>query len=399
MVTAEPGAVGLSEARLRRLNDAFQAKVENAEIAGAVVVVGRRGKIAFHEAFGYRDREAGAAMPRDAIFRLSSMTKPLISLAAMILVEEGKLRLDSPAGDILPALKEMKVGVVAKDGALELAPPRRPIMILDLLRHTSGITAGHHGNSPVKHLYANAGLALPTNTRDEFLAKLAQLPLEFEPGSTFAYGLSHDVVGHVIEEVSGLPLDEFIRSRLTGPLGMTDTVFQLPEVCRPRIAEPQIDPATGNRPPMRDPLVRPARFSGQGNMVSSATDWARLCQLLLNGGEVDGIVSRKTVELMTADQLPPDVAFDPAIAATWGPALPGPTFGQGFGFALAVRTHAGRAPWHGSVGDFGWVGSTGVFFWVDPREQLFAILLTQAPSQLIPCFYLMRSLAYAAISG
>jgi CubicO group peptidase (beta-lactamase class C family) len=395
-----PEAVGMSTDHLAGLGDAFRAGVDRGEIPGAVLVVGRRGRIVQHEAIGYRDREAGAVMPQDAIFRLSSMTKPIISLAAMMLVEDARLRLDAPVGMLMPMLAGMKVATVSADGSVTMKPPARPIMLLDLLRHTSGITAGHHGTSPVKRLYTESGVGLPLHTRADYLAKLGTLPLEFEPGSTFAYGLSHDVVGHIVEEVSGQPLDRFLRTRITEPLGMTDTVFQVPESARHRIAEPQIDAATGARPQMRDPLQQPTRLSGQGNLLSTVSDWARLCQCMLDGGMFEGrrLVSRKTVELMVANHLPPGVAFDPALAAGWGPALPSPAFGHGFGFGLSVRTAMGRASWHGSVGDFGWVGSTGVYFWVDPREQLFAVLFMQAPMKLVPYLYVLRSRVYGALT-
>lgn len=402
MHTGKPEALGFSSARLERLSAAFRSGVDKVEIPGAVMLIGRRRQIVFHEAYGFRDREAGAAMPSDAIFRLSSMTKPVIALAAMMLVEEGKLQLDSPVGQFLPTLKDMKVGVVTGNGTLELVPPRRPIMILDLLRHTSGITGGHLGNSPVKQLYARSGIRPQGGlSRAEFIANLGLLPLEFQPGTTFAYGFSIDVLGHILEEVCGLPLDEIVRRRIAEPLGMPDTVFQVPEAARSRVAEPQVDTATGQRPAIGDPTMRPLRFSGGGNLVSSASDWARFCQLLLNKGELDGtrLASRKTIELMTADQLPPATGFDPDIATTWGPALPSPEFGQGFGLGMAVRTHAGRATWHGSPGDFGWVGASGVYFWVDPGEDLFAIMFTQAPSQLVPYVYVARSLTYGALSS
>ena len=392
---------GLSAAGLTRLSEVFQRQVDQRRIPGAVVLIGRAGRIVFHEAYGFRDREAGSVMPLDGIFRLSSMTKPLVALGAMMLVEEGRLRLDAAVGEFLPMLKDMKVAVPAPDGTLKLAPPARPPMILDLLRHTSGIVNGHLGTSAVKRLYAGAGI-LPsgTHSRAEYLRALGEQPLEFEPGSTFAYGASMDVVGHIIEEVSGLELDSFMRRRVTEPLGMPDTVFQASPSCSSRIAEPQVDVATGKRPAMRDPTLKPARLSGSGNMVSSARDWARFCDVLLGAGKVDGkrIVSRKTIDLVTVDQLPPAAAFDPENASAWGPALPSPVFGHGFGLGFAVRTHAGRATWHGSVGDFCWVGSTGVLFWVDPAEDLFAIMFTQSPTELVPNLYVMRSIIYGALA-
>jgi CubicO group peptidase (beta-lactamase class C family) len=398
----EPEAAGLSRPRLERLDAAFAAAVDRREIPGAVVVVARRGRIAWHSACGFLDREAGIAMPTDAIFRIASMTKPVVSLAAMMLVEEGALRLDLPVGAYLPVLKDMKVARVRSDGSLERAPPQRLPTVHDLLRHTSGMVNGHLGISPVKKLYAAAGVLARTElqSRDAFLAALAELPLEFEPGTTFAYGASTEVVGHIVEEICGMGLDAFVRTRITRPLGMTDTGFELPAADWQRVAQPQVDLATEKRRPVRENFGRPARFSALGNMVTSALDYARFCQLLLDRGVANGtrLVSRKTIEMMTANQLPRGCAFDPENAAAWGPALPSPDFGHGFGLGFSVQTEPGRAAWRGSVGAFTWAGGGGTYFWVDPQEELAAVLMMQtSPTEIIPFIYIVRSLVYGAI--
>ena len=393
----------MSPSRLNLLDAALQGAVDRRAIPGAVGLIVRRGRVAWRGACGYLDREASIAMPADAIFRIASMTKPVVSLAAMMLVEEGALRLDLPVGAYLPVLGDMKVALALPDGSLERVPPRRPPTVHDLLRHTSGIVNGHLGVSPVKQLYAAAGVLARTQlqSRDAFLAALAELPLEFEPGTTFAYGASTEVVGHIVEEISGMELDAFVRRRITGPLSMTDTGFELPAADWKRVAQPQIDLATGKRRLVRETFERPARFSALGNMVASAPDYARFCQFLLSRGMANGtpLVSRKTIEMMTANQLPAGCAFDPENAAAWGPALPSPAFGHGFGLGFAVRMEIGRAAWPGSAGDFTWGGGGGTLFWIDPREDLLAVLMMQtSPVEMIPFIYLMRSLVYGAIA-
>lgn len=400
MIEDEPDALGFLPGRLHRLSTTLQASVDGAAIPGAVMLVARRGGIAYCKSFGFRDREAGAAMQRDAIFRVASMTKPIVSLAAMILVEEGKLSLGSPAAQFLPELKSLEVGVELADGSLTRRAPRREITVQDLLRHTSGFTYGILGQSAVKRLYVASDVANSCHSRAEFLARLAALPLQFEPGTAWGYSVSTEVLGYIVEQVAGVGLDDFVGTRITQPLGMAETAFWIPESRKDRLAEPQINTATGKRPATRDALARPARFNGGNGMVSTAADYARFCQCMLNGGELEGtrLVSRKTVELMTADHLPPGVDFDAETAAVLGPQLPSPVYGAGFGLGFAVRTQAGQSTWHGSVGDYFWAGEPGTYFWVDPREELIAILMTQgfeAGRALRP---FVRALVYQAIA-
>jgi CubicO group peptidase (beta-lactamase class C family) len=392
--------LGMSRDRLRRLGDAMRRGVDDAEIPGAVLMVGRRGETAVFESCGYRDREAGAVMGGDTIFRIASMTKPLTSLAAMILVEEGRFHLSDPVSAYLPALKDLNVGVEKPDGGLDLEPCRRVVTILDLFRHTSGFTYGWLGRSAVKRLYQAAGIDQFPGNATEYVAKIAELPLQFQPGAEWGYGVSTDILGHVVEAVSGDTLEAFVASRITEPLKMPDTGFWVDATKRDRLAQPQIDPATGNRPPMADRTLRPARFGGGGAMLSTASDYARFCQFWLNGGALDGarLISRKTAELMTADHLPPEIKGEQECLPLFGPWLPVPEYGSGFALGFAVRTAPGRAPWHGSVGDLGWMGSSGCVFWIDPKESLFAILLMQAPAQLERYAKLMRSLVYQAVA-
>jgi CubicO group peptidase (beta-lactamase class C family) len=395
----DPNRFGLSSERLQRLGDHLRYCVDQKEIPGAVMLVARRGEIGYFESFGFRDREAAAPMGRDAIFRIASMTKPLTSLAAMMLVEQGNLRLGAPVSEYLPQLKSLKVGTARPDGSLALAPARREALILDLMRHTSGFTYGFTGISPVKRAYQESGIGTFAGSASDYLAKVAELPLEFEPGTTWAYSISTDVLGHVVEAVSGVALEQFIATHITEPLGMTDTAFWVDETRRGRLAEAQTDPQTGARPPLLDVITRFARSRGGGGMVSTAADYGRFCQFLLNGGTLDGVrlVSRKTVELMAADHLPPGTAFDPECKALLGATLPAPEFGGGFGLGFGVRTHVGRAPRHGSVGTYEWAGSTGCLFFIDPQEQLYAIMLMQAPAELLKNMYVVRALVYQAL--
>ncbi len=393
-----PADVGMSAERLSRLTAVMKAGVDKGEIPGAVVLIVRRGKIAYLEAVGYRDREQKAPMRPDAIFRIASMTKPFTSLAAMMLEEEGKLQIAYPASRYLPELKELKVGVEKTELVLE--PARREMTVQDLMRHTSGLTYGFTGRSPVKQAYNDAKVMDDDQTNAEMVTKLSKLPLQYQPGTTWEYSMSTDVLARIVEVVAGMDFDAFVAERIARPLGLKDSGFWVETSKRERIAEPQIDPATGKRPPLRDVTKRPGWFSGGGGMVSTAADYARLCQMFLNGGQLGGarLVSRKTVELMTSDHLPPGTPLGAAMPAVFGPLAPSPEMGQGFGLGFAVRTEPGRNPLHGSVGDYFWGGAYGTYFWIDPKEKLIAVLMMQAPAQRLQYRYLMRELVYQAIA-
>jgi CubicO group peptidase (beta-lactamase class C family) len=393
-----PADVGMSAERLSRLTAVMKAGVDKGEIPGAVVLIVRHGKIAYLEAVGYRDREQKAPMRPDAIFRIASMTKPFTSLAAMMLEEEGKLQIAYPASRYLPELKELKVGVEKTELVLE--PARREMTVQDLMRHTSGLTYGFTGRSPVKQAYNDAKVMDDGQTLAEMVTKLSKLPLQYQPGTTWEYSMSTDVLARIVEVVAGMDFDAFVAERIARPLGLKDSGFWAETSKRERIAEPQIDPATGKRPPLRDVTKRPGWFSGGGGMVSTAGDYARLCQMFLNGGQLGGVrlVSRKTVELMTSDHLPPGTPLGAAMPAVFGPLAPSPEMGQGFGLGFAVRTEPGRNPLHGSVGDYFWGGAYGTYFWIDPKEKLIAVLMMQAPAQRLQYRYLMRELVYQAIA-
>jgi len=366
-----------------------------------VVLIARRSKIACLEALGYRDREAGAAMAVDTIFRVASMTKPLTSVAAMMLAEEGKLLIADPVANYIPHFAELKVAVDSDNpSAKKLAKEslRRQMTVQDLLRHTSGLTYAHLTGPLLKEAYEAAKVADEKQTNAELVAKLADVPLAYQPGSTWQYGLSTDVLGRVVEIASGIDLDRFILDRICKPLGMSDSSFG--PVDAARAAQPQIDPASGKRPPMRDAGVRPNWISGGSGLLSTAEDYVRFAQMLLNGGELGGtrLLSPATVALMTSDHLTPETRRSPSTPILFGALAPTPELGLGFGLGFAVRTHAGRNPLPGSVGDFSWTGVTGTYFWVDPKHQLIAILLTQAPAQRLHYRYLLRTMVYQAIA-
>jgi CubicO group peptidase (beta-lactamase class C family) len=402
----KPEELGMSAARLARIGELFDADVGKGTIPGAVALVARRGELAYLQAFGFRDREKQLPMTTDSIFRIASMTKPMVSVAIMMLAEAGRLRLVNPVSVYLPELTNLPVGVehAGADGKpqLRLEPAKREMTLQDLLRHTSGVTYGQFGDSLVKQAYRAANVFDPKQTTAEFISKLAKLPLQNQPGEVWDYSMSTDVLGRVVEVVSGMALDEYIEARISGPLGMKDTGFTVAQANAARIAEPQIDPATGKRPPMpRDLTARPNFLSGGGGMVSTAPDYLRFAQMLLNGGELDGvrIVSRKTVALMASDHLPPHVKFSASTRAQFEESSPMAEFGQGFGLGFCVRKEAGRNPVPGSVGDFYWSGVHGTCFWVDPQEQLIAVLMLCAPDLRRHYRAMMRQLVYQSLYG
>jgi len=389
-----PKEVGLSAKRLARLSETFRQDVEANKIPGAVVLIARAGHVAYGEAFGWRDREAKAPMELDAIFRIASMTKPLTSVAAMILAEEGKLQIAAPVAEYLPEFADRTVGT-------ERLPAKRVMTVQDLLRHTSGLTYAAFGDSPVQMIWRDAQLMTQDQTNAELVTKLATLPLMFEPGTTWEYSMSTDVLGRVVEVVSGQDLADFIDARICRPLGLRDTGFAAIGERVTRVAEPQIDPATGARPPMRD-VAHPGRWaSGGGGAVSTAADYARFCQMLLNGGELDGtrLLAPKTVALMASDHLPPGCNYGDTARPRFGALAPVPEMGYGFGLGFAVRTDAGRCPLPGSVGEYFWGGVLGTSFWIDPVEQLIVVAMMQAPERRLYYRHLLRPLVYGALVG
>ncbi len=389
-----PKEVGLSAKRLARLSATFREDVERNMIPGAVVLIARGGRVAYAEAFGWRDREAKAPMELDAIFRIASMTKPLTSVAAMILAEEGKLQIAAPLAEYLPEFSNRTVGA-------ERVPAKRVMTVQDLLRHTSGLTYAAFGDSPVQMIWRDAQPMTENQTSAEMVAKLASLPLMFEPGTTWEYSMSTDVLGRVVEVVSGQNLADFIDARICRPLDLRDTGFAATGERAARVAEPQVDPSTGARPPMRN-VTNPGRWaSGGGGAVSTTADYARFCQMLLNGGELDGtrILAPNTVALMAADHLSPDCAYGDTARPRFGALAPVPEMGYGFGLGFAVRTAAGRCPLPGSVGEYFWGGVLGTSFWIDPVEELVVVAMMTAPERRLYYRHLLRPLVYGALVG
>ena len=395
--TAKPQDVGLSAERLARIGSWIQGEIDAKRVPGAVVLVARNGKVAYYEALGQQDPASPRPMGRDSIFRIYSMTKPLVSVATMMLVEEGKLLLETPVARYIPAFANMQVGVEKADGnggkSLEMVPARRPITVQDLLRHTSGLTYGFFGESLVKKAYNEALVTLPPTTSNaEFAEALAKLPLHYQPGSTWDYSYSTDVLGRVLEVVTGKSLYTVLKERLLDPLGMKDTSFYVPEPARQaRIAEPLPDDRSiGVNANFFDPRVVRNLESGGGGMMSSADDYARFAQMLLNGGTLDGrrYLSAKTLEFMTSDHLGAAVTKTALY-------LPGP--GYGFGLGFATRLTGGEASYAGAPGDFFWGGAGGTYFWVDPRTNLFVVFMMQSPKQRVIYRSVLRNMVYAAV--
>jgi CubicO group peptidase (beta-lactamase class C family) len=403
---AHPEQLGFAPERLRHLTEVYQGFVDRGELPGAVLLIARGDRIAYFEAVGLQDRDKQVAMRKDALFRLASMTKPIVSVAAMMLVEDGRLDLLAPVAKYLPEFKDLKVGVARTDLAtgktvLALEPQRRQMTVQDLLRHTSGLVYGRNGDGPVYQAYQKAGIGNRGDTLAEFVAKLARLPLAHQPGEVWEYGVSTDVLGRVVEVVSGQPLDAFVAERIARPLAMTATDFYVHPENLSRLAEAQKPPPGSDARMPPDVTHKPNFLSGGGGLVASAADYLHFAEMLLNRGEYGKtrLLAPHTVGLMTADALPPGIKYAD-LAVRFGDIAPTPEMGQGFGLGFAVRTAEGHNPLPGSVGTFYWTGAWGTTFWVDPREHLIAIQMIQTPTgKGGPYRRAFRELTYAALTG
>jgi CubicO group peptidase (beta-lactamase class C family) len=385
--------LGFSADRLRRITSVFEAGVAEGRIGGAVLAIQRRGETAYLEALGYRDKAAGDAMAEDAIFRIYSMTKPIVSVAAMILVERGQMLLGDAVAKYLPSFANQQVAVTEPGASdIRLERVRRPATIQDLLRHTSGLVYDQlFETTPVKRLYREAEIS---TTRESLAAKvdrLGRLPLAHQPGEVFEYGYSTDVLGRVIEVVTGQPLDAFLEAEITGPLGMADTGFFVPPADQHRLAEPVPD-GSGKIPKLRKVTEPPLMLSGGGGMVSTMADYLRFCGMLLGGGALGGtrLLGSKTVAYMTADHLGTKRRDN-----STGRYLLGA--GHGFGLGFSVRLADGESDMPGSAGDYSWGGLAGTQFWIDPKEQLVAVMMIQQPNEFTDYWRLYRNLVYQAI--
>jgi CubicO group peptidase (beta-lactamase class C family) len=388
---------GFSRAKLERVGDYVRNEIATGKIPGAIILIQQHGRPVYFERFGVRDVESRQPMTADTIFRLYSMSKPITSVAAMMLVEDGKLALDDPLSKYLPAFATVKVGVEKPNEngkpVLALEPLDRPITIEDLLRHTSGLTYGFYGDNAVRNLYANADLFRDDVDNATFADRLARLPLAEQPGTLWDYGHSTDVLGRVIEVVSGKSLFQFEKERLLDPLGMHDTAFYVADAAkRPLIAEPMPDdhfarPVAG----IRDPVLPRRWESGGAGMVGTIGDYARFAQMLLNGGTLDGrrYLKPETVALMTSDHIGPGTKVGRDYFYF-------PSGDSGFGLGFAVRTvQPPNTPL--PTGEYRWDGVAGTFFFIDPKDDMFAICMMQTPSQRGRIQTALKTLIYEAL--
>jgi len=361
---AKPESVGVSSRRLDQIGVALRAEIARNTMPGAVVAVARRGKLVYYEAFGKLGDPAGSPMPKNAIFPIFSMTKPLTAVGALELFEQGRLMLNEPVGIYLPQLDKM---AVATQTGTE--PARQPPTIQDMMRHTAGVTYGFMGTSDLSKRYSELTSDLSAS---EFLAKLGGLPLQYQPGTRWDYSLGLDVTGLAIEAITNQRLGQYLQGQVFEPMGMSDTFFTVPLNKVGRLAKPFQKPALE-----RDPTSQPGHDSGGGGAFSTAADYLRFAEMLRRGGSLDNVhlLGRKTVEFMTSDQLGPEVNIDDLRTFT---NLNG---GYGFGLSVAVRRGAGVAGILGSPGEYNWGGAGGTYFWVDPEEELTVVLMECASSQ------------------
>lgn len=388
---------GFSSAGLARISGYIKNEIATNKIPGAVMMIQRNGQLAYFEAFGARDPATKAPMSADTLFRIYSMTKPITSVVIMMMVEEGKVMLDDPLSKYIPAFADVKVGVEKKgdDGkdTLDLVAPRRAITIQDLLRHTSGLTYGIFGKGAVKDLYQKAGFFSEDLNNEAFANALAKLPLVYQPGTTWEYSHATEILGRVVEVVSGKSLFATFKERLFDPMGMKNTSFYVTDKARQaRIAEPfPNDRTIGPGADMFDPRVSAKAEYGGAGLVSTVPDYARFTRMLLNGGTLDGkrYLSPKTVAYMGANHIGPAAGVVP------GPLyIPGAGFGFGLGFA--VRTEAGVSPIEGSVGEMNWAGAGGTTFWIDPKEKMHVVFMSQTVKERTRIRNALRNLVYGA---
>ncbi len=389
---AEAQALGFAPERLPRIAAVLNAEISRNALPGAVLMIARRGKLAYCETFGHLDPAARTAMPADALFSIASMTKPLVTVGALMLAEEGRLGVNETVGKYLPQLARMQVNPPQCDGSAgsPVVAVNRQMTLEDLMRHTAGLSYGRGDKALYARYPFSSDVASTKWTGREFLAQLAALPLHYQPGSMWEYSLGLDVLGLVVEAVTGMPLAKYLDEKLFKPLQMPDTVFTVPAGAVARYAKAlPLDPLTQQPQTLRDGTT-PHKFDcGGGCAVSTAADYLRFAQMLLNGGELDGVrvLSRKTVEFMTTDHLGPEVDLSklndyPNIR------------GYGFGLGVAVRRSAGRGGMPGSAGEFHWAGSTGTYFWVDPAEELVTVFMAHAPGAIR---YYHRQLLHALV--
>lgn len=399
-------SAGFSAVRLQQLDRHLQRKyLDTGKLPCAVTLLERRGRIAHFSALGHMDVERARAVQEDTIFRVYSMTKPLTSIAFMMLVEDGLIALDDPVHRYIPPWRELGVYEGGVVGAFRTRRTARPMRVVDLLRHTSGLTYGFQQRTNVDAAYRKLGLGDPAGsaTLEGMIEALAKMPLEFSPGDVWNYSVATDVLGYLVAKLSGEPFEDFLRNRILGPLRMEDTDFFVPAGKAPRFAACYSATADGQMTlqdhPDASPYLKPPTFiSGGAGLVSTTADYLRFCRMLLNRGTLDGvrIIGAKTLELMTANHLPGDKDLADLSISLFGEAT---YAGVGFGLGFAVTTSPARALLPGNAGDFSWGGLAGTYFWIDPREELIAIFMTQLmPSTAYPVRRELRTLVYSALT-
>ena len=393
LTTGNPEALGFCPERTRNLITVLRAEVDRARLPGAVALIARRGQVVLHETVGQQDPAGGVPMALDSIFRIYSMTKPIVSVAVMMLMERGALLLSDTVAKHLPEFEGIKVSTHVDGHAVE-QPPKAAPTVQDLLRHTSGLTYEILGSEPIRRQYAQAQMGSRDRSNREFAQALAAIPLMFEPGTVWEYSRATDLLGALVEVVSGQTLGAFLQDNILGPLGMVDTSFVVPPQKHHRIAEPfEKDPDGGIAMRLMDVRKPAAMEAGGAGLASTAADYARFLQCLLGGGVLDGqrILSPSTVRYMTADHLG---AIGVNRAGRSGELLQP---GHGFGLGFAVRTDEGVAAAAGSKGVYFWGGIAGTTFFVDPAKDFFALMMIQAPNQRDYYRPLFRNLVYAAL--
>lgn len=390
--TGDARELGFSPQALQTMRNAIAREIDQGTLPGAVIMLGRHGKVAMLEAFGKQDPASDVAMSADSVFRIYSMTKPVVSLAIMMLMEEGRIALYENLSQYIPEFAKLEV-VIKKGDGMELVPAAREITIADLLKHTAGFAP--HATQPgyVQKMYAEAGMARRDQTNEEHAARLATMPLVCHPGDEWNYSRSTDILGCIIEIISGQTLGEFLKIRILGPLQMHDTGFHIDaERGKGRLAQPfEIDPFDGSTITPYDMTEKPIFEAAGSGLVSTAPDYARFLQMLTNGGSLNGVrlIGSKTLSFMASDHLADNVKVV-------SPMMPP---GYGFGLGFAVRKYTGMAPYPGTVGDYFWNGAYGTQFLVDPTENMWATFLMQAPGPRFHIRVMIRNLVYAALES
>ncbi|MCP9626398.1 beta-lactamase family protein [Rhodopseudomonas palustris] len=404
--TGSAASAGFSETALRRIDDHLQrVYVGPGKLAGTQTLVYRRGQIAYRSSLGHADRERNVPIKDDTIFRIYSMTKPITSVALMMLFEEGRVQLDDPVAKYIPEWANLGVFQAGIAPLFLTKPPARPMQVVDLLRHTSGLTYGFQNRTNVDAAYRDKGIGAfeKAGTLESWIADLARIPLEFSPGEAWNYSVSTDVVGYLVQKISGRPFEQFVKQRILDPLGMVDTDFHVPPAKAHRLAACYSADGKGGMQLSDDPttssfLTPPDLISGGGGLVSTTDDYLTFCRALLNGGELNGVrlLGPKTLKLMTTNHLPGNRDLTELSRSMFSEAT---NAGIGFGLGFAVNMNPAQTLLPGSVGEYYWGGAASTAFWIDPAEDLITIFMTQLlPSSAYPIRRELRTIVYGAMT-